>query len=103
MGHNVAPEDLKPGNLLWSRAVSLLKTFDPNQVRCAASEWRVVLEFVSRAAEVADKVIHTSKLERKYLEADDCQNSRSLRFALLETRLFEWTQRAPASPLPTYT
>ncbi|PCG99627.1 Hypothetical protein PENO1_044120 [Penicillium occitanis (nom. inval.)] len=54
-GHNVAPEDLKPGNLLWSRAVSLLKTFDPNQVRCAASEWRVVLEFVSRAAEVADK------------------------------------------------
>lgn len=98
----MALEDLQPGNFLWSRAVSLLKTFDPNQVRCAASEWRVVLEFVSRAAEVADKVIITSK-QQEILEADDCQNSRSLRFALLETRSFEWTQHAPALPLPTYT
>lgn len=62
--HNVAPEDLQPGNFLWSRAVSLLKTFDPNQVRCAASEWRVILDFVSRVAEVDGKVTFASKLEK---------------------------------------
>jgi COP9 signalosome complex subunit 3 len=64
-GHNVAPEDLQPGNLLWSKAVALLKAFDPNQIRCAASEWRVILEFISRAAEADNKVIFTSKLDKK--------------------------------------
>jgi COP9 signalosome complex subunit 3 len=61
----VAPEDLRPGNLLWSRVVLLLKTFDPNQIRCAASEWRFTLEFVSRAAEVNNKVILLLMLEKQ--------------------------------------
>lgn len=98
----MAPEDLQPGNLLWSRAVSFLKTFDPNQVRCAASEWRVIIEFISRVAEVDNKVIFSAKLEEG-MEADGCQNSRCLRFDLSETRSSEWIQHAPALPFPTYT
>lgn len=61
----MVPEDLRPGNLLWSRVVLLLKTFDPNQIRCAASEWRFILEFVSRAAEVDNKVIFMLMLEKQ--------------------------------------
>lgn len=98
----MSTEDLQPGNLLWSRTVTFLKTFDPNQVRCAASEWRVVIEFISRVAEVENKVIFLAMLGRGK-EADDCPNSRSLRFALFETRSFEWIQHAPALPFPTYT
>ncbi|EED21761.1 COP9 subunit 3, putative [Talaromyces stipitatus ATCC 10500] len=54
---NMETGDLLPGNILWSRALSLLKSFDPNQIRRAAREWRNVLEFISGAAEAGNKAL----------------------------------------------
>ncbi|PWY68059.1 COP9 signalosome complex subunit 3 [Aspergillus heteromorphus CBS 117.55] len=51
----VLPEELKPGNDLWVKAVLFFRTFDPIQVRYAGGEWRQLIEIIGQAAEATAK------------------------------------------------
>lgn len=64
----MATEDSRPGKQLWLRAISFLNAFDPSQVRYAANEWHDLLEFVSKAPEIENKVTLITQLT--FSEAD---------------------------------
>ena len=50
------PDEIKPGNDLWTRVAYFLQHFDPIQVRYAGHEWRRLVELLAQAAEVTAKV-----------------------------------------------
>lgn len=50
------PKDLLPSGAVWSRAAHYLELFDSVQVRYAGLEWRQLVEFVGRAAQVTSQV-----------------------------------------------
>ncbi|GLA18615.1 hypothetical protein AnigIFM62618_006265 [Aspergillus niger] len=49
------PDEIKPGNDLWTRVAYFLQHFDPIQVRYAGHEWRRLVELLAQAAEVTAK------------------------------------------------
>ncbi|PYI09069.1 COP9 signalosome complex subunit 3 [Aspergillus sclerotiicarbonarius CBS 121057] len=52
---NIVPDEIKPGNDLWAKAVYFLRSFDPIQVRYAGHEWRQLIELIGQAAEAVSK------------------------------------------------
>ncbi|RAL06215.1 putative COP9 subunit 3 [Aspergillus ibericus CBS 121593] len=52
---NRVPDEIKPGNDLWAKAVYFLRSFDPIQVRYAGHEWRQLVELIGQSAEAVAK------------------------------------------------
>ncbi|KAJ9223049.1 hypothetical protein DTO169C6_4523 [Paecilomyces variotii] len=51
------PQDVRPGGILWLKALQFLRVFDPVQVRYTGQEWRRLLELVAKAAEAVSKPV----------------------------------------------